>query len=173
MNTTALLIVDVQKALFEKSTPIYHANDLLQNICTLVEQAHRTQTPVFYTQHHNDSFLVEGSEGWTMHRRLHPSQDDTIIHKATGNAFEGTSLKQELESRGVKTVIVTGLVTQGCVKDTCLGAKNEGYRVILVDDAHSNYSRDAAALVAVWNRKLKDQSVDVRSTQEISFRRLE
>ena len=43
----ALLVIDVQKELFEKSTPIYAADQLLENICALIDQAHSAQVPVF------------------------------------------------------------------------------------------------------------------------------
>jgi nicotinamidase-related amidase len=47
-TNTALLVIDVQKELFEKSTPIYNADKLLENICNLINQAHGANIPVFY-----------------------------------------------------------------------------------------------------------------------------
>jgi nicotinamidase-related amidase len=44
----ALLVIDVQQGLFEKSHPIYKATELLDNINSLVGQAHRAGVPVFY-----------------------------------------------------------------------------------------------------------------------------
>ncbi len=68
----ALLVIDVQKALFEKSTVIYQADRLLRTINLLIEQARKTQTPVIFIQHSNDSFLAKGSDGWQLHGDLKP-----------------------------------------------------------------------------------------------------
>ena len=38
---------------------------------------------------------------------------------------------------GVKKLIITGLLTHGCVKGACLDAKKLGYEVVLVEDGHS------------------------------------
>jgi hypothetical protein len=38
---TALLVIDVQRDLFRKSHPIYRADELLNNINSLVERAHQ------------------------------------------------------------------------------------------------------------------------------------
>jgi nicotinamidase-related amidase len=44
----ALLVIDVQQGLFAKSIPIYHADELLKNIGTLVDRAHRTGATALY-----------------------------------------------------------------------------------------------------------------------------
>jgi len=37
---TALLIIDVQRELFEKSTPVYQADQLIAHILDLVDRVH-------------------------------------------------------------------------------------------------------------------------------------
>jgi len=166
---TALLIIDVQRGLFVKSTPIYKADELLKNIGTLVDRAHRAGAPVFYVQHSDKRALVKGSDDWQLHPDLHPLDTDHIVHKQHGNAFEDTHLGQELKARNIGSLVVTGLVTHGCVKATCLGAKELGYRVILAQDGHSNFSKQAAKLVEEWNQKLSKAKIELRPTREIKF----
>lgn len=168
-NQFALLIIDVQQGLFRKSTPIYKAEELLNNIHSLVDRAHLTGAPVFYVQHSDQKALVKGSQDWQLHSDLHPSAADKIIHKKHGNAFEDTDLGQELNSRDIDSLIVMGLVTHGCVRATCIGAKNLGYRVILVKDGHSSYSKQAAQLIEEWNNKLSNEKVELRLAAEIGF----
>ena len=143
----ALLVIDVQQGLFKKSIPIYKADELLENITTLVDRAHLSGVPVVYVQHSDARALVKGSVEWQLHEQLHPLHTDTIIHKQHGNAFEDTPLGEILRARNVTTVVVTGLVTHGCVKATCLGARELGYNVILVQDGHSSFSKGAARLI--------------------------
>jgi nicotinamidase-related amidase len=165
----ALLVIDVQEGLFGKSSPIYRADQLLENINILVDRAHQAGVPVFYVQHADQRVLVEGSDGWQLHARLRPAKTDVIVHKHHSNAFQDTALEAELKSRGVGRVIVAGLVSHGCVKSTCLGAKELGYRVTLAGDAHSSFSKDAARLIAESNEKLGHGVADVRATQEIEM----
>lgn len=92
-----------------------------------------------------------------------------MVEKSHGNAFLETPLAQELRARGVTTVVVTGLVTHGCVKNTSLGAKEAGFGVVLVQDGHSSFSGDAARLIQEWNRKLGEGGAEVKPTKEIAF----
>ena len=169
LPNTALLIIDVQKELFEKSTPIYKADTLLENICFLIDRAHRTGVPVFFIQHSSDKILLRGTDGWQLHPRLQPQENDHVVEKHHGNAFEKTNLKAELDALNVGRLIITGLVSHGCVKATSLGACELGYAVVLVKDGHSNFSSKAPEMIAEWNEKLSHVGVNLLETQEINF----
>ena len=168
-GSIALLVIDVQQGLFSKSTPIYKAEELLRNINSLVDRAHGVGAPVFYVQHSDGRTLLEGSPDWQLHSQLRPQGTDCIVHKQHGNAFEETGLDEALKSRNVTRVVITGLVTHGCVRATCMGALQMGYRVILASDGHSSFSKQAARLIAEWNQKLSVQQVELKSTAEIEF----
>jgi nicotinamidase-related amidase len=170
-NGIGLLVIDVQKGLFRRPTPVYNAQPLLENISTLIERARDADVPVFYIQHANKSLLVEGTDDWQLHPQLQPLNGDCVIHKRHGSAFKGTSLREELETRNIGWLVVTGLVTRGCVRATCIDAKKHGYNVVLVKDGHSSYHRQAARLVEEWNEKLRgDGVVELRTAREIYFR---
>jgi len=168
-SNTALLVIDVQQGLFRKSTPIYRAEALLDNINALVEKAHRANVPVVYIQHSDNLALKKGSDDWRLHPQMQPQKIDDLVHKQHGNAFEDTNLGEILDARRVGKLVVTGLVTHGCVRATCLGARKLGYHVTLVSDAHSNYSGQAAQLIEEWNQKLQAQMVVLNSTAEVEF----
>jgi nicotinamidase-related amidase len=167
---TALLVIDVQRGLFTKGTPIYKAEQLLGNIHTLARLAHRAGAPVVYVQHSADKQLVLGSSDWKLHHRLSPLPEDLLVDKLHGNAFEDTPLMDELEARQVGRVVVCGLVTHGCVKATTLGALELGYRVVLAGDTHSSYSKDAAKVIEQWNGKLSEAGAEVKPASEIEFK---
>ena len=167
---TALLVIDVQQGLFNKGTPIYRAEALLANIQHLAEQAHQAKAPVVYVQHSAAKHLVLGSPDWQLHPQLEPLPGDLSVHKLQGDAFEGTLLEAELESKQVGRVIICGLVTHGCVKATTLGALALGYRVVLVGDTHSSYSAQAAKFVEEWNEKLAQAGAEVVPAAEIRFK---
>lgn len=167
---TALLVIDVQRALFSKSTPIYRADRLVQNLNTLIGTWKDAGGLVVFIQHSNNKSLVRGTPDWKLHPDLAWDETDIVIHKLRGNAFEKTELKDLLDSRGITDIAITGLVTHGCVRATCIGGSELGYRVVLVSDAHSNYSKDAARIIEEWNQKLGDKYADLVSTGEISLK---
>ena len=133
-DRVALLVIDVQQGLFHKSTKLYRADELLATINALVERAHAAGAPIFYVQHASEKVLPWGSEDWQLHPELHPTAADHIVHKLKSNAFEGTELDGKLAALEVGAVVVMGLVTHGCVKASCIGAHDLGYRVVLVAD---------------------------------------
>ena len=163
----AVLVIDVQRGLFGKPTPIYQAEELLANISVLVERARVVEALVVYVQHSSHRQLRLGSEDWQLHPSLVPRDGDLIVHKTHGNAFEETLLHSELSTRGIQRLFVTGLVTHGCVRATAQGGIQLGYEVIVASDAHSSYSKDAERLVADWNRQLHDAGAIVVPTAEL------
>ncbi len=166
---TALLVIDLQHGLFRKSTPIYRAEPLLDAIDTLIGRARSAGALVIMVQHASDKVLPFGSPDWQLHPRLHPAEGDLIVYKQHGNAFEDTPLHAELAARGIGRLVLTGLVTHGCVKATCLGALALGYDVVLAEDGHSSYSKDAARLIDEWNRNLGESGAIVVPAAQIGF----
>lgn len=163
------MVVDVQRGLFEKSTPIYNAEQFLENLNTLIDKARSQGVPVIFIQHANDSFLLKDSDAWQLHPAIQPHDGEVIIHKHHGDAFIETDLQHELEKKNVSVLVVTGLVTQGCVRATSLGALSKGYHVILVNDGHSTYSKGAAKIIEQWNQTLNEKGVDLIETKAIDF----
>jgi nicotinamidase-related amidase len=166
----ALLVIDVQLGLFQKTVPIYQADALLATINILIDRARQAGIPVIYVQHCNDSFLQMDTLGWQLHPGLlPPAVDDLRIYKRHGSSFEDTLLEQELEARQVGELVLTGLVTNGCVKAACLDACAMGYRTILAADGHSSFSKDAAKLIDEWNARLRLAGAQVIPAAEIDF----
>lgn len=66
-------------------------------------------------------------------------------------------------------VVVTGLVAYGCVRATCLGALKEGYNLVLVSDAHSNFSKDAHNMIEKWNREHGSKGEMLVGTKSVTF----
>lgn len=168
-ETTALLVIDVQIGLFSKATPVYQEQALLGNINALKELFVQEGAAVIFIQHANQKLLVKDSQNWQFHPQLHVDQTDCIIHKTQGNAFEDTGLKDELDARGINTLVVTGLVTNGCVRATTIGGHDLGYRVILVEDGHSTYIKTAAKLIREWNHTLGQEIAEVLPTAAINL----
>jgi nicotinamidase-related amidase len=166
---TALLVIDVQQGLFERANPIYEARQVLDNINTLIRDARIAGVPVIFIQHANENTLVRGSDAWQLHPEIQPLEGEPLIHKRHGNAFIDTELQEVLREKGVESLLVTGLVTHGCVRATSLGALDLGYRVALVRDGHSNFSKGSAQLITKWNQTLHEKGAELVDTAEVAF----
>jgi len=166
---TVLLVIDVQRALFSRPIPIYKADNLIHNINSLIEIWQHSSGLVVYIQHSNNKMLIKNSTGWQFHPDLSVNETDIVIPKVHGNAFKETNLNEVLDSSGIKNIVITGLVTQGCVRATCIGGNELGFRVFLVEDGHSNYSKEAPMIIEKWNLELGKEHVELFSADEIGL----
>ena len=132
-TTTALLVVDVQNDVVAGA---FRRDTVVANIAQLVERAREQDLAVVWVRHHDDD-LRHGSDGWQIVAELSPADDEPIIDKTYGDAFEATQLERTLADRGVGRLIVTGAETDACVRSTLHGAFVRGYDVTLVADAHT------------------------------------
>ena len=169
VQKTVLLVIDVQNDLFRKSTPVFRAEEMISNINALAEKGHLAGVPVVYIQHCGHKQLLKGTDGWQLHPDLHPGPEDWRVTKENSNSFEDTDLAERLGSHGIDHVVATGLVTHGCVKNTCLGGLKEGFKITLAADAHSNFSKDAPMLIRKWHSILVEKGVVVLDTADITF----
>ncbi|MGZ9583761.1 cysteine hydrolase family protein [Paenibacillus marinisediminis] len=143
-----LLIIDVQLGMFDESDPVFQGEILLKKINHLIGRARSADIPIFYIQHNERAGqpLEPGTPGWGIHPNIAPHTHDVIIQKNTPDSFHKTRLQQELETRSINELIVTGIQSEICVDTTCRRAFSLGYKVQLVSDAHSTW--DSSNLTA-------------------------
>jgi nicotinamidase-related amidase len=77
-----------------------------------------------------------------------PVGDEMVFTKCSASAFNSTDLDDVLRRMGIQTIILTGIVTDGCVELTARDAADRGYDVTLVSDgcSASRHSTHEAAL---------------------------
>jgi nicotinamidase-related amidase len=92
--------------------------------------------------------LVRGERGHDFIDALQPHAGEIVIDKPGYSAFEHTALGQLLTTRGIDTLILTGITTEVCVSSTLRTAVDRGYRCFTVADAcaSSHAHLHAAAL---------------------------
>nr|WP_274636250.1 isochorismatase family protein [Microbacterium bovistercoris] len=136
---TALLVVDVQNDVVGEA---YERDAVVARIRTLVDRARDAGVPVVWVQH-SDPELVPGSDAWRIVPELAPADNEPLVGKEYGDAFEGTDLESVLAARGVGRVIVAGAETDACIRSTIHGAFTRGYDTTLVSDAHTAGDKSA------------------------------
>jgi ureidoacrylate peracid hydrolase len=75
--------------------------------------------------------------------RIRPLPDEVIVTKHRYGAFESTDLDLVLRSRGIRTVIMTGVATNVCVETTARQAFLRDYYVVFLSDCTATYAQAA------------------------------
>jgi len=165
----ALIVIDVQKGLFEQRLKIYRQQELLECVNLLIKKAVAAGASVYVVQHSGESNLKQNTEGWKVHPLVALPKKHIRILKRHGSCFEDTDLVQHLAQRGEKNLILCGLVTHGCVRASSLDGLKRGYRITLVSDGHSSYSKDAAALIRKWNKTIASAGAKLQTAKQVKF----
>ncbi|RIA81251.1 Isochorismatase-like protein [Glomus cerebriforme] len=159
-ESVALLVIDMQEG-FRDS-----ANKVASNIKTLVKNCHNRNIPIFWTQHGHikldDDVLVSwwgsdksvkyGSENWKILQELQPHierspgslghLDFTITSKRQYDAFYGTELNSLLGSLGIKTLIISGVMTNLCCESTARSGFIHNYNIVFLDDGCATINKE-------------------------------
>jgi len=65
---------------------------------------------------------------------LAPAAGELVVRKTVPSAFFGTALAPWLTQQGVRTLLVAGAVTSGCVRASVVDAMSWGFRPLVVSD---------------------------------------
>lgn len=148
MPNTALIVIDVQRALFEPAPRPHEADQVLQRIHQLVRAARAAALPVLWVQHEDprpDHALAHGCAGWAVHPAAGAEAQDVFIRKTTPDAFLRTGLADWLATRGIGHLVVCGYATEYCVDTTTRRAAGLGLAVTLAADAHTTHDKPHAS----------------------------
>jgi nicotinamidase-related amidase len=95
-------------------------------------------------------YTPDGSEGQRIIPELEPRDGDVVIKKYRSSAFWGTNLDMLLRANGIKTCLVSGCTTEGCVESTARDAMFGDYYVVIPEDCVASDDRaqhDASLLL--------------------------
>ncbi len=90
--------------------------------------------------------------------------DDLVLSKTSSSPFNSTAIDRLLRNLDIQTLLVCGVVTNGCVEGTVRDASDLGYEVVMVEDACAAVT-PALHQAAITN--LKDAFCNCRTTDEV------
>src|SRR2546421_7534265 len=155
-NKRALIVVDVQNDFCPGGAlAVAQGDEVVAPLNKLIEEFLKRGEPVYKTRDWHPEktkhfaayggtwpiHCVQNSHGAEFHPDLLDDPRITIISKgfderADGySGFDGTQLAQLLHDEGVEEVLVGGLATDYCVKQTVLDGVHEGFKVKALADA--------------------------------------
>ena len=83
--------------------------------------------------------LIRGEYGHDIIDELAPAEGELVIDKPGKGSFYATGLDDTLRSRGITSLIVTGVTTEVCVHTTVREANDRGYECLVLADCVGSY----------------------------------
>lgn len=164
-RSVALLVIDMQRDYLDDDGILVRMGDSPDEGRALVPRLHsflsgaRTIVPTIIFTRHERRPEVSSPAGREHYERLglarpldprmeewygvEPVGGDLILPKHRYSAFVGTSLEMILRSRGVQTVILTGIATNVCVESTARDAFMRDFSVVIAEDLTAGTSPEA------------------------------
>ncbi len=179
----ALIVVDMYTAFVDPAYPFSSpdAPASVRTIRLLLEAARTAGCPVFFSKARlrtipaergrwkvsADRPVMRNPEAYEIVPELRPLPTESVLVKAAPSVFHGTDLAGYLIYHAVDTLIVTGTVTSGCVRDTVLDAFSLNFRVIVPHDAVCDRGRTSHK-VALFDIHMKYGDV-VPSSEVVAY----
>jgi len=95
-------------------------------------------------------YALPGTKGHEFVSDLAPRPEEIVVRKYRSSGFWGTNLDLLLRSNGIKTVVLGGCTTEGCVESTARDAMFNDYYVVIAEDCVASDDRaqhDASMLL--------------------------
>lgn len=169
-KTTAILLIEYQNEFTTKGGVLHDAvagvmeeTKMLANTVAVVEAARKKgitimHAPISFAEGYGEltsrpygilkgvvdgKAFVQGSWGAAIVDDLKPVKGDIVIEGKRGlDTFASTNLDFILRSKGIKTVVLGGFLTNCCVESTMRTAYEHGFDVITLTDCVAATSRE-------------------------------
>ncbi len=152
----ALVVVDVQNDFCRGgSLAVKEGDKVVRPLNRLITTAEAAAVPVFFTRDWHPSnhmsfkaqggiwppHCVQGTRGAEFHPDLKVPRGAVVISKGDDpkaeaySGFQGTDLAARLKRAGVGKIILGGLTTDYCVRESAMDALKAGFAVDVVEDS--------------------------------------
>lgn len=153
MNT-ALLLVDLQNDFLDRSDLVPPRTILVPRVAELLAGFRAAGRPVIHAhtlyrrdgsdrmphQKHNDQWLcIEDTPGCRTPVQLSPGGNERQFTKTVYSTFSNAAFVEHLHREGVQSLVIAGVHTHACVRQTALDAYQRGFGVRVAADAVATY----------------------------------
>jgi nicotinamidase-related amidase len=176
--TTALIVIDMQKAMCNAALPPRNNPHAEGNIARLLDAWRAARQPVVLVRHISrapESLFAPGQSGAEFQDRFLPLAHEHVVEKNVPDAFTNTGLERWLHVRGVRDIVIVGVSTNNSVEASARTAGNLGFATVVVADACFTFdmrdfggtlrSAEDVHLMALAN--LKSDYADIRTTDHV------
>jgi len=152
---SALLIIDMQRYFLDERSHAYvpSSSPVIPRIKELSNTFLKANLPVFLTRHLNNHQNAKLMREWwkdliteeNVFSEIIPElslPSTMVIKKTQYDAFYDTILEDLLKEKGVKQLVITGVVTHLCCETTVRSAFVRGYKVFFPIDGTATYKEE-------------------------------
>jgi len=172
---TALVMIDLQNAIVGMDTVPHPATKVVANSVKLAQTFRTHNAPVVYVRVDLNDFLeLPVDEPFSLGKVPAIASEivlsagfqpgDILVTKRHWGAFAGTDLEQQLKSRGIDTVVLTGISSNVGVESTARQGTGLGFGFLVVEDACAAQEAEQHRMVF---EKTFPRLCRVRSTAEV------
>lgn len=135
--TTTLLLIDVQNNMLTGAEPVPNAPAVSQAIAETLAKARAAGASIVHIRNNGSDSDPDapGTPGWNLVHDVRPGEH--IVDKHECDAFVGTPLADVLPAD--TDLVVVGMQSDYCVRETSLVALQRGHKLSLVRGAHATY----------------------------------
>jgi isochorismate hydrolase len=160
-ESVALLIIDIQERIFRV---MQHTERVIENNLKLINGFQIMNLPIFYTEQYPKGL------GETESRLKEALGNKQAVQKMSFSCYGAGDLFDELNSKKIKQVVVTGIESHVCVQQTVMDLLANDFQVNVIADAVS--SRKEIDYNTALNRMAK-LGAEVTTTESVLFELLE
>jgi nicotinamidase-related amidase len=156
----ALIVVDMTTDFLTQGAPMElpEGREIISKVNALVDRSHELRIPVIFVRQAFDPSGVDvgcmtdtgapmlddegraatlraGTAGVEIYPQVSHGDDDIEVEKHRHSGFFETKLDTVLRGLKAKTVLITGIASNGCCYATALDAMSRGYQVVFLSDA--------------------------------------
>jgi len=158
MKHSALFLIDLQVG---NINHIHNAKGVVWANKEVLEIARSASLPVLHFKYHEEQRDKRFGEPWTavgtpegdFHIDLKPTESENVFTKPAYGAFSVPDLDGQLKVQGIKTIWLTGVMSQVCVLATAYEAYARQYHVNVISEAVGATSERNLELGFEWMRK--------------------
>jgi nicotinamidase-related amidase len=151
--TSVLLLVDVQRNMLLPPEPVPEADGVAAAIEDVLDRARSAGAVIVHVRNNGPADAPDalGTPGWEL---VHEVRDgEHVVDKDEPDAFAGTGLADLVPASAA--VVVAGMQSEYCIRETSLSALRRGHRVMLVHGAHATYDDEVPA--ATTARRIEEE----------------
>jgi nicotinamidase-related amidase len=141
----ALLAVDLYNLVYDRSHPSTcgeFAWAAIEPTRRLLAGARKARIPVIYSTRDPDMRVASThrkrervpADAYEIREDFEPRGEDIVVRKQRASVFFGTPLVAHLNQLGVRSLIVCGESTSGCVRASVVDAYSHGYHTVVVEE---------------------------------------
>jgi nicotinamidase-related amidase len=160
-DSAALLVIDFQKAIDDPKWGSRNNPEAEVRTQRLLAAWRVTARPVIHVQHLSplaDSPYRPGQPGCDFKEGLTPGPGEMLVQKRTPNAFVDSGLEGALRDRGIRSLVVAGVLLHNSVETTVRVAGTLGFQVRLPEDATASVD-----ITDLQGRRWRAEEVHARS----------